>query len=82
MSYELTATWPRRISDGVFVNPDTNPEYLAWRAKGNTPAPATKPAPDVEVPADPVVALVDFLRARPDVLALVNQAIQSGGRAK
>ena len=45
--YKLTIGWPKRISDGVFVNPETNPEYLAWLAEGNTPQPADPPpAPD------------------------------------
>lgn len=45
--YKLTIGWPKRISDGVFVNPETNPEYLAWLAAGNTPEPADpSPAPD------------------------------------
>jgi hypothetical protein len=45
--YKLTIGWPKRISDGVFVNPETNPEYLAWLAAGNTPEPAAPPpAPD------------------------------------
>jgi hypothetical protein len=45
--YKLTIGWPKRISDGVFVNPETNPEYLAWLAAGNTPEPADPPpAPD------------------------------------
>jgi len=40
MSYKLTTGWPQRLSDGAFVNPKTNPEYLAWIAAGNTPNPA------------------------------------------
>lgn len=43
MTYQLTPTWPRRISDGAYVNPDSNPEYLAWIAQGNTPAPYVAP---------------------------------------
>ena len=39
MTYKLTTGWPQRLSDGAFVNPETNWEYLAWLAEGNTPAP-------------------------------------------
>lgn len=39
MSYRLTSGWPQRISDGAFVNPETNQEYLDWIALGNTPEP-------------------------------------------
>jgi hypothetical protein len=45
--YKLTTGWPIRLSDGARVNPETNPEYLAWLAAGNTPQPADPPpAPD------------------------------------
>jgi hypothetical protein len=45
--YKLTHGWPQRLSDNSFVNPDTNVEYLAWLAEGNTPEPADPPpAPD------------------------------------
>lgn len=47
MSYKLTnGGWPQRVSDGAFVNPETNAEYLAWLAEGNTPEPAD-PLPPV-----------------------------------
>ena len=48
MKYKLTHdSWPIRVSDGSFVNPETNTEYLAWLAAGNTPEPADPPpAPD------------------------------------
>ena len=47
MSYKLTSGWPQHIESGAFVNPDSNAEYLAWLAEGNTPEPADPPpAPD------------------------------------
>ena len=45
--YKLTPGWPQHIPSGEFVNPDSNAEYLAWLAVGNTPEPADPPpAPD------------------------------------
>lgn len=41
MSYRLTAGWPVKTETGEFVNPETNPDYLAWLEAGNTPEPAT-----------------------------------------
>ena len=41
--YKLTNGWPQRLSDNASINPDTNPEYLAWLAEGNTPEPADIP---------------------------------------
>lgn len=38
--YRLTDGWPLNLETGSFVNPDTNPDYLAWLAEGNTPEPA------------------------------------------
>lgn len=40
--YTLTTGWPQR-DDGAFVNPETNQEYLAWLAEGNTPDPYIPP---------------------------------------
>ena len=37
--YKFTSGWPQRISDGVFVNPDTDVDYLEWISKGNSPLP-------------------------------------------
>lgn len=45
--YQLTAGWPTIIGSNTFVNPDSNPDYLAWLAAGNIPEPADPaPAPD------------------------------------
>jgi hypothetical protein len=47
MTYKFTQGWPQHIESGAFVNPDSNTEYLAWLAAGNTPQPADPPpAPD------------------------------------
>jgi|688.fasta_scaffold20732_1 hypothetical protein len=43
MVYQFTTGWPKRLSDGAFVNPESDPEYLAWRELGNVPHP---PAPE------------------------------------
>lgn len=43
--YKLTSSWPKRIADGAFVNPEANQEYLAWLSEGNTPEPADVPPP-------------------------------------
>jgi len=40
MSYKLTTGWPLNITTGAYVNPENNPEYLAWLSEGNTPAKA------------------------------------------
>ena len=40
MTYKLTQSWPQNLETGAFVNPETNPEYLAWLAEGNAPEPA------------------------------------------
>lgn len=45
MAYRLTPGWPQHIESGVFVNPDTNQDYLAWLAAGNTPEPLPPPGP-------------------------------------
>lgn len=65
MAYKLTQGWPQRLSDGAFVNPDTNPEYLAWLAEGNTPEPA-------DPPPVPVITSVTMRQAR---LALLQQGL-------
>ena len=65
MAYKLTQGWPQRLSDGAFVNPDTNPEYLAWLAEGNTPEPA-------DAPPVPVITSVTMRQAR---LALLQQGL-------
>lgn len=47
MTYKLTQGWPQHIESGAFVNPETNSEYLAWLAEGNTPEPADPLPPPV-----------------------------------
>ena len=49
--YKLTSAWPQR-DDGAFVNPDSNPGYLAWLAAGNTSTPADVPDPKIAILAD------------------------------
>ena len=51
--YKLTSGWPQR-DDGASVNPDSNPDYLAWIAAGNTPTPADIPNPNIAI-----LALID-----------------------
>ena len=44
--YKLNnGSWPNQISDGAFVNPESNQDYLSWCAEGNTPEPADVPPP-------------------------------------
>lgn len=43
MSYKLTTGWPQHVETGAFVNPETNAEYVAWIAAGNTPLPYVAP---------------------------------------
>lgn len=45
--YKLTTSWPQHVESGAFVNPDTNVEYLAWLAEGNTPEPYVAPPPPI-----------------------------------
>ena len=45
--YKLTIYWPQHIESGIFVNPDTNVEYLEWLAEGNTPDPYIPPPPSI-----------------------------------
>lgn len=68
--YKLTTGWPQRLSDGAFVNPETNTGYLAWLAEGNTPEPAD-PIPE-PTPIDPVEKLRAFLAANPDVQEILG----------
>lgn len=69
--YKLTIGWPQRLSDGAFVNPETNQEYLQWLSEGNTPEPADTPPP-APAPIDPVEKLKAFLAANPDVAAVLK----------
>ena len=70
MTYKLTTGWPQNIESGAFVNPETNTDYLAWLAEGNTPEPAD-PIPEPE-PVDPLAKLQAFLAANPDVKAMLS----------
>lgn len=63
MTYELTATWPRRVSDGVYVNPQSDREYLAWLAAGN------KPAQHVLGEAEILAKFTAFIQGRLDSFA-------------
>lgn len=69
VAYKLTSGWPQHIESGAFVNPQTNADYLAWLAEGNTPEPAD-PLPVLPA-VDPVDKLKQFLAANPDVAALL-----------
>jgi len=51
MNYRLTQGWPQHIESGAFVDPDTNPAYLAWLEEGNTPEPVEAPAPALLIDA-------------------------------
>ena len=71
--YKLTKGWPQHIDSGAFVNPDSNIDYLAWLAKGNTPE------PDVPPPT-PVPTKITMRQARlalfhAGLLTQVNAAI-------
>ena len=50
MNYKLTPKGDMaiRLTDGAFVNPETNAEYLAWLSEGNTPEPAD-PVPNPRI---------------------------------
>lgn len=41
--YKLTRGWPQNLETGEFVNPESNPDYLKWRAEGNEPLPMDEP---------------------------------------
>jgi hypothetical protein len=56
MSYKLTQGWPQRLSDMAFVNPETNTEYLAWLAEGNTPEAADP------IPVPPIIVTPHQIR--------------------
>lgn len=52
MAYKLTQGWPTHIETGAAVNPESNTEYLAWLAEGNTPEPADPPVRDIKAEID------------------------------
>lgn len=70
MRYKLTQGWPQHVESGACVNPQTNADYLAWLAEGNTPEPADPPP--ASPPLNPVEKLKQFLAANPDVAALLT----------
>lgn len=49
MSYRLTQGWPQHIDSGAFVDPETNPAYLAWLADGGVPEAHPNPRAPEEV---------------------------------
>lgn len=74
MAYKLTTGWPLHIESGSFVNPETNQEYLAWLAEGNTPEPAD-PAP---IPTVVTMRQARLALLQANLLSTVNTAIKAG----
>ena len=75
MSYKLTTGWPQNLDTGAFVNPETNTEYLAWLAEGNTPEPADP------VPVPPIIVTPRQIRqalTRANLRTQVETAVAAG----
>ena len=55
--FKLVAnSWPLRVADGAFINPQTNADYLAWLTAGNTPDPQDPPPPPTQDELDAIAA--------------------------
>lgn len=76
MSYKLTTGWPQHVETGAFVNPETNAEYVAWIAEGNTPLPYV--APPTPVPTSISPRQIRQALTRKGLRAAVEAAVAAG----
>jgi hypothetical protein len=72
-AYKLTQGWPQRLSDGAFVNPDTNQEYLDWLSAGNEP----DPIDSAPIPQQVTMRQARMALLQQGLLQTVNSAVAS-----